>query len=332
MSFFTNLENEFKAIVQDPLGELTRPLRNPVPISLPSAIPFANQFPSGDSFISIGNPSGDIPDFPFEINLSSGFDNFGQAFQEALFPGTTDTSAGDSARGAVKKIAETIDSPIVREVAGVAAEGLIGIGEATLQPELVAAGLGIKAGLGFTEKAIPVAKAVSQAIQEKDFKKLIGAVKQGNVLLGEVLDEEFLDNQLLGNIENIAGGIQRGIATLQATEEVSHQDQIAQNIVLQKEFEELDNEELTIQKELRGIETELQEQEVELKEIVDSLNPPQSSGDFIESVLEKDSGEDIIKFLDNNIELFLGLPDNQQIQILDIALDTGLIDSLIRNI
>lgn len=259
-----------------------------------------------------------------KLNLGNEFEddfrNFGEQFKEALFPGTTDTKAGKKARDDINKIFDVVESTTVRKVIDTAAGGLEVFGALTGQPEFVAAGIAVKGVLGFTDKAAPIAKGIASAIEDKDLKKIVSSIKQTNALLGEVLDEEVIEDEVLVDIE-------KGIDRLNVISSAEHNDRLlATQSIIQNDNTNAQQQVFIEQKELRAIETET----IELEELKNLIAPPKNTSDMIEELVRLDRGDEMIKFVDDNLELFLTFSEADQLRILDTMLDSGLVDNLLQ--
>lgn len=258
---------------------------------------------------------------------NDGFDSLGQEIKEIIFPGTTQTKQGKQSRSDIKKIGEFIESEQGRKVGLTIAKGLEAVGIATGQVEISAAGVALEGLLDFTGKAIPIAKDLASAVLDKDLKKVFGAIRGSNALLSEILEEEIIDDGILSKIEVVSGKIQLGIDKLNTVAGAEHNDRlVATELVIQNENNIAANQTFIEQEELRAVVSEKDE----IEEIKNILAPPANTSDMFEELVRFDRGDEMIRFIDDNLELFLGLSEEEQLAILDTMLDSGLVDNLIQ--
>lgn len=325
MSFFKGIENLGKSIVhktEDVVHNITAPIENVISETIVRG--GGRRVGTEAKTAILGGlleqnvfKRGDNPFFP----KGDGDISLGQQIQEIVFPGSTDTQQGQKARDTLKKISDVLESDTFRKVGKTAAKVLEVGGAVTGQPELVAAGTAIDLGLAITDDAREAGTALKQAVDEKDFGKLLTAVNKGNKIAQKILGEQQLEdetfNKFARNVEIVEKAQTGELKDIFKAVEDLAKENFAQRV----EEEQADNR---VENELRAIEQDEEKQEVELEDIERHLNPPQNFGDMLQDIVRISDAGDVARFIEENIELFSTFSQDEQNRILDAALDTGV--------
>lgn len=80
----------------------------------------------------------------------------------------------------------------------------------------------------------------------------------------------------------------------------------------------------------KEIESELQREETDLEAVERAVNPPQDIHEMLRDLAEETHGPDMIRYVVDNIEVFLSATPEQQNQVLDLMLDSGNVEPIVR--
>ena len=239
----------------------------------------------------------------------------------------------------VKGIETIMDNPEKASKIGSAlGEALEIVGIVTLQPELVAAGVGLKGASEFIEPAAKVGKA----IKGEDLGAVVSALGGiGTQFAGLSKLEREENTKLLdisAKISRVGGLITSVDEKLQISNKLLNKEikaDITNNEQI-KEFiqdnhgqnEALKQGQVILDNDLQALKTEESKEEDVLNQIRTTLDIPATNSDFVKDIENFNNPKAILEYLAENLSSVEGLEQSQLNAVLDLALKRGVLSAI----